>query len=41
MIRTGTARGGNIVAFAVMIALNAMATSIPLGGKTPPEISAQ
>ncbi len=41
MRRTGTARGGNIVAFAVMIALNAMATSIPLGGKTPPEISAQ
>ena len=29
------------MAFAVMIALNAMATSIPLGGKTPPEISAQ
>ena len=41
MKRTGAAWGGNIVAFAVMIALNAMATSIPLGGKTPPEISAQ
>jgi hypothetical protein len=41
MTRTGSDWGGNIVAFAVMIALNAMATSIPLGGKTPPEISAQ
>jgi len=41
MRRTGSDWGGNILAFAVMIALNAMATSIPLGGKTPPEISAQ
>ena len=32
---------GNILAFALTIALNAMATSIPLGGQTPPEISAQ
>ena len=32
---------GNILAFGLTIALNAMATSIPLGGKTPPEISAQ
>lgn len=32
---------GNIAAFALTIALNAMATSIPLGGQTPPEISAR
>lgn len=32
---------GNILAFALAIAVNAMATSIPLGGQTPPEISAR
>ncbi|MCB1701648.1 MAG: tryptophan-rich sensory protein [Pseudomonadales bacterium] len=40
MIRPASDWGGNIVAFGLMIALNAMATSIPLGGQTPPEISA-
>ena len=32
---------GNIIAFGLTLALNAMATSIPLGGQTPPEISAK
>lgn len=41
MIRTATDWGGNIVAFGLTIALNVMATSIPLGGQTPPEISAK
>ena len=41
MIRTTSDWGGNIIAFSLTIALNAMATSIPLGGQTPPEISAR
>lgn len=41
MVRTASDWGGNIVAFGLTIALNAMATSIPLGGQTPPEISAK
>ena len=41
MTRAATDWGGNIVAFGLTIALNAMATSIPLGGQTPPEISAK
>ena len=41
MTRTVSDWCGNILAFGLTIALNAMATSIPLGGKTPPEISAQ
>jgi benzodiazapine receptor len=41
MTRTATDWGGNILAFGLTIALNAMATSIPLGGQTPPEISAK
>jgi len=41
MIRPVSDWGGNIIAFGLTIALNAMATSIPLGGQTPPEISAK
>jgi len=41
MTRTTSDWGGNIIAFGLTIALNAMATSIPLGGQTPPEISAR
>ena len=41
MIRAASDWGGNILAFGLTIALNAMATSIPLGGQTPPEISAK
>lgn len=41
MTRSASDWIGNIIAFALMIALNAMATSIPLGGQTPPEISAK
>lgn len=32
---------GNIIAFCLAIAVNVMATTIPLGGQTPPEISAK
>jgi hypothetical protein len=32
---------GNLVAFTLTIVVNAMATSLPLGGQTPPEISAK
>jgi len=41
MIRAASDWGGNILAFGFTIAVNAMATSIPLGGQTPPEISAK
>jgi hypothetical protein len=41
MKRTGIDRFGNILAFGLTVAVNAMATSIPLGGQTPPEISAK
>lgn len=41
MKRTTFAWLGNVFAFAGMIGVNAMATSIPLGGQTPPEISAK
>ena len=41
MVRAASDWGGNIAAFGLTIALNAMATSIPLGGQTPPEISAK
>ena len=41
MNRTTLAWLGNVFAFAGMIAVNALATSIPLGGQTPPEISAK
>ena len=32
---------GNVAAFGLTLVVNAMATSIPLGGQTPPEISAK
>lgn len=41
MTRTTFDWAGNIIAFALTIAVNAMATSIPLGGQTPREISAK
>jgi len=41
MNRTTVDWVGNILAFALAITVNAMATSIPLGGQTPPEISAR
>lgn len=41
MTRSASDWGGNIIAFSLTIVLNAMATSIPLGGQTPPEISAR
>src|SRR6056300_1327287 len=41
MIRPASDWGGNIIAFGLTIVLNAMATSIPLVGQTPPEISAK
>ena len=41
MVRPARDWGGNIAVFCLAIALNAMATSIPLGGQTPPEISAK
>ena len=41
MNRTTVDWVGNILVFALAIAVNAMATSIPLGGQTPPEISAR
>ena len=40
MYRTAIDWVGNILAFGLAIAVNALATSIPLGGQTPPEISA-
>jgi translocator protein len=39
MSRTALDWGGNIVAFLLTIVVNFMATSIPLGGQTPREIS--
>lgn len=41
MTRAKGAWLGNIAAFGLTIVVNAMATSIPLGGQTPPEISAK
>ncbi|MEH6610197.1 MAG: hypothetical protein V7696_12585 [Halioglobus sp.] len=41
MSRATTTWVGNIAAFALTIVVNGMATSIPLGGQTPPEISAK
>lgn len=41
MNRTAIDRFGNILAFGLTLVVNAMATSIPLGGQTPPEISAR
>jgi hypothetical protein len=41
MTRAASDWGGNILAFGLTLALNAMATSIPLGGQTPSEISAK
>jgi benzodiazapine receptor len=41
MTRTTPAWAGNILAFALTIVVNGLATSIPLGGQTPPEISAK
>jgi hypothetical protein len=39
MTRSASDWAGNILAFSVTIAVNAMATGIPLGGRTPREIS--
>ena len=41
MTRTVGDWGGNILAFSLTIALNVMATRLPLGGQTPPEIAAK
>ncbi|GAB6928588.1 hypothetical protein JCM10914A_25710 [Paenibacillus sp. JCM 10914] len=39
MFRTNTYRWWNLLFFAGVIAMNALATSLPLGGRTPDEIS--
>ena len=39
MTRTASDWAGNILAFGITIAMNSMATSIPLGGRTPRAIS--
>ena len=41
MTRTKVDWLGNVAAFGLAIAVNVMATSLPLGGQTPPEISAK
>mgnify|MGYP001818588743 FL=1 len=41
MTRSTGNRLGNVAAFGLTIVVNALATSIPLGGQTPPEISAK
>ncbi|MEH6592291.1 MAG: hypothetical protein V7746_18650 [Halioglobus sp.] len=41
MNRTAIDWFGNIMVFTLAIAVNALATSLPLGGQTPPEISAR
>jgi hypothetical protein len=41
MIRSISERGGNILAFAVVIVVNTMANAVPLGGQTTGEVSAK
>ena len=41
MQRTLLDRGGNIVAYAVMILLNVLSNALPINGQTMPEISAK